>query len=179
MAQADSATCKSRPDQPQRLMTSPTGSPAARAAIISTRAWLGRRLGTITAPALTMSSPGPYATAAGRTCMRPSVDLCCAGGSVELVDVYAAQECAGREDHDGAIRFRTVLNDLFDARRTWGIAGTGIVAELLLAGGAEGDLREVEAVVDRLAATPADDVWAAREIVLLGLRGLLARARRR
>ena len=65
---------------------------------------------------------------------------------------------------------------MFNARQTWGIAGTGIVAELVLAGGAEGALQEAEAAVDRLAATPADDVWAAREIMLPRLRALLARA---
>ena len=71
---------------------------------------------------------------------------------------------------------RTVLNDLVNARQTWGIAGTGIVAELLLARGAEGALQEAVAAVDRLAATPADDVWAAREIMLPRRRALLARA---
>ena len=33
--------------------------------MISSRAWLGRRFGTITAPAFTMSSPGPYSATTG------------------------------------------------------------------------------------------------------------------
>ena len=37
----------------------PTGSPAASAAISSTRAWTARSRGTITAPASTRSCPGP------------------------------------------------------------------------------------------------------------------------
>ncbi len=39
--------------------TSRRGSPAANAAIVSTRAWLGGSHGTITAPASTRSRPGP------------------------------------------------------------------------------------------------------------------------
>ncbi len=65
---------------------------------------------------------------------------------------------------------------MVNARQSWGSAGTGIVAELRLARGAQGALQEAEAAVDRLAATPADDVWAVREIMLPRLRALRARA---
>ena len=46
-------------DQPQRPMMSATGSPAASAAISSTRACGGASRGTITAPASAMAWPGP------------------------------------------------------------------------------------------------------------------------
>ena len=45
-----------------------------------------------------------------------------------------------------------------------------------LARGGDGDLAEAETAVDRLAAAPTDDLWAARDIMLLRLRALLARA---
>jgi hypothetical protein len=50
------------------------------------------------------------------------------------------------------------------------------LVELLLARGGDGDLAEAETAVDRLAAAPTDDLWAARDIMLLRLRALLARA---
>ena len=49
--------------------------------------------------------------------------------------------------------------------------------ETLLDRGAEGDVAEAEAAIERLAAAPADDGLAIREIWLLRLRALLARAR--
>jgi hypothetical protein len=96
---------------------------------------------------------------------------------VPIIDVYAAEERARHHDNDSAVRqLRAVLNDLFDDRRTWCIPATGILVELLLARGGDGDLAEAETAVDRLAAAPTDDVWAARDIMLLRLRALLARA---
>ena len=49
--------------------------------------------------------------------------------------------------------------------------------ETLLERGAEGDLAEAQEAIDRLANLPADDGSAMREITLLRLRALLARAR--
>lgn len=48
--------------------------------------------------------------------------------------------------------------------------------ETLLDRGAESDVVEAEAAIDRLAAAPADDGLVIREIWLLRLRALLARA---
>jgi hypothetical protein len=97
---------------------------------------------------------------------------------VPIIDVYAAQERARHHDNDSAVRqLRAVLNDLFADRQTWCIPATGILVELLLARGGDGDLTEAETAVDRLAAAPTDDVWAARDIMLLRLRALLAQAR--
>ena len=49
--------------------------------------------------------------------------------------------------------------------------------ETLLERGADGDVAEAEAAIDRLADAPADDGLVIREIWLLRLRALLARAR--
>ena len=57
-----------------------------------------------------------------------------------------------------------------------GVAATGVLVEALLDRGADGDVAEAEAAVDRLADAPADDGLAMREIWLLRLRALLARA---
>ena len=48
--------------------------------------------------------------------------------------------------------------------------------ETLLERGAEGDLAEAQEAIDRLANLPADDGSAMRDITLLRLRALLARA---
>ena len=60
---------------------------------------------------------------------------------------------------------------------SWGIPATGVLVETLLDRGAEGDVAEAEAAIERLAAAPADEGLAIRDIWLLRLRALLARAR--
>jgi hypothetical protein len=58
----------------------------------------------------------------------------------------------------------------------WGVPATGVLVETLLDRGAEADVAEAEAAIERLAAAPADDGLVIREIWLLRLRALLARA---
>jgi hypothetical protein len=58
----------------------------------------------------------------------------------------------------------------------WGIPATGVLVETLLARGTDGDAAEAEAAIEWLAAAPADDGLVIREIWLLRLRALLARA---
>ena len=58
----------------------------------------------------------------------------------------------------------------------WGIQATGVLVETLLDHGAEGDVAEAETAIERLAAAPADEGLMIREIWLLRLRALLARA---
>ena len=58
----------------------------------------------------------------------------------------------------------------------WGIPATGVLVETLLDRGADGDVAEAEAAIERLAAAPADEGLVIREIWLLRLRALLARA---
>ena len=59
----------------------------------------------------------------------------------------------------------------------WGIPATGVLVETLLERGSDGDVAEAEAAIERLAAAPADDGLVVRDIWLLRLRALLARAR--
>ena len=49
--------------------------------------------------------------------------------------------------------------------------------ETLLDRGTDGDVVEAEAAIERLAAAPAEEGLAVRDILLLRLRALLARAR--
>ncbi len=52
----------------------------------------------------------------------------------------------------------------------------GVLVETLLDRGADGDVAEAEAAIERLAAAPADEGLVIRDIWLLRLRALLARA---
>jgi hypothetical protein len=58
-----------------------------------------------------------------------------------------------------------------------GIPATGVLVETLLDRGTDADVAEAEAAIERLAAAPADEGLVIREILLLRLRALLARAR--
>jgi hypothetical protein len=60
----------------------------------------------------------------------------------------------------------------------WGVAATGVLVETLLDRGAESDVAEAEAAITRLADAPADDGLALRDIWLLRMHALLARAHR-
>src|SRR6185503_20118880 len=59
----------------------------------------------------------------------------------------------------------------------WGIPATGVLVETLLERGADGDVAEAEAAIERLAAAPTDEGLVLRDIRLLRLRALLAQAR--
>ncbi|MGC2675253.1 MAG: AAA family ATPase [Mycobacterium sp.] len=102
-----------------------------------------------------------------------------------IVEVSLAREKAQRGDHDGAIPLLRVAADgQFREGRLlgWSIPATGVLVETLLDRGAEGDLVEAEAAIERLAeatierSAEADGGFAVREIWLLRLRALLARA---
>ena len=95
-----------------------------------------------------------------------------------IIDVYAARERARRGDRDGAIPLmRAAVDDLFQ-RDGSGLAipATGVLVETLLDRGADGDVAEAEAAIERLATAPADEGLVIRDIWLLRLRALLARA---
>jgi len=95
-----------------------------------------------------------------------------------IVNVYLARERARRGDHDGAIPLmRAVIDHLFrQGRVAVGTIATGVLVETLLDRGAESEVAEAEAAIERLAAAPADEVLVMREIWLLRLRALLAQA---
>jgi class 3 adenylate cyclase len=95
-----------------------------------------------------------------------------------IVNVYLARERARRGDRDGAIPLmRAAVDHLFSNGQSlgWGIPATGVLVETLLDRGAESDVAEAEAAIERLAAAPSDDGLALRDIWLLWMRALLAR----
>ena len=59
----------------------------------------------------------------------------------------------------------------------YGAAGTALLVEALLDRGTEGDVAEAQSAIDRAANLPADKGLVLRDITLLRLRALLARAR--
>ena len=96
-----------------------------------------------------------------------------------LVNVYSARERARRGDRDDAIPLiRATVDHLFreGLALMWGISATGVLVETLLDRAADADVAEAEAAIERLATAPADDGLAMRDIWLLRLRALLARA---
>jgi hypothetical protein len=109
-------------------------------------------------------------------------DMCLQGrfylSLLAVVDMCTTRERATRGDRDGAIPpLRDVVDDLFHAGqlRTC-IGATALLVETLLERDAEDDVAEADAAIERLAAAPADDRLVIREIWLLRLRALLARA---
>ena len=111
----------------------------------------------------------------GEVFLRQGHNLC----DLPIVDVYAAREGARGGDRDGAMPLmRSAVDHLFLQGQLlfWGIPATGVLVETLLGRGAEGDVAEAEAAIERLATAPADERPALRDIWLLRLRALLARA---
>ncbi|MFZ1178383.1 MAG: cyclase, partial [Mycobacterium sp.] len=97
-----------------------------------------------------------------------------------LVNVYLARERARRGDRDDAIRLlRAAVDHLFGEGRLvlWGVPATGVLVETLLDRAAESDVAEAEAAIERLAVAPADEGLVIRDIWLLRLCVLLARAK--
>jgi AAA ATPase domain/Putative zinc-finger len=102
------------------------------------------------------------------------------------VEVYLAREKARCGDRDGAIPLiGAAVDDQFREGRLqgWSMPTTGVLVQTLLDRGAESDVVEAEAAVERLAeaaierlATPTDGL-AVRDIWLLRLRAMLAHAR--
>ena len=94
------------------------------------------------------------------------------------LDICVARECARSGDRDGAISvMRKAVDDLHQAGRLgFGVWGAGVLVETLLDRGTEGDVAEARTAIDRLANLPADEGLAVRDIWLLRLRALLARA---
>jgi class 3 adenylate cyclase len=96
-----------------------------------------------------------------------------------LVNLYLARERARRGDRDEAIPLmRAAADHLFREGHLlcWGIPATGVLVETLLDRGTDVDVAEAEAAIERLASAPADEGLVLRDIWLLRLRALLARA---
>ncbi len=101
-------------------------------------------------------------------------------GDRPLVNVYLARERARRNDRDEAIPLMCAAVDQLANEGqllAWGIPTTGVLVKTMLDRAAEDDIGEAEAAIDRLAAFPTDDGLVIRDVWLLRLRALLARAR--
>ncbi len=97
-----------------------------------------------------------------------------------LVNMYLAREASRSGSRDQAIPWmRAVVDHLFREERLlgFGIPTTGVLVETLLDRGADNDVAEAEAAINRLADAQAEPGLAIREIWVLKLRTLLARTR--
>jgi hypothetical protein len=119
----------------------------------------------------------------GQTLLAEVSDLFLGGGyllgELPLVNMYVARGRARLGDRDDAIPLmHAAVDHLVRERRLlgWGVPTTGVLVETLLDRGADGDVGEAEAAIERLAAAPAVEGLALRDIWLLRLRALLARA---
>ena len=92
-----------------------------------------------------------------------------------LIDIHIAMETARAGDLDGAIdQSRAVVDDLFNSGEgVWTALPTTVLVEALVQRGAEGDLQEAQAAIDRLAEISTEFPF---EVPLLRLRALVARA---
>ena len=95
-----------------------------------------------------------------------------------LIELYTARERVRIGDcEDATSAMCKALDDLFrEGQLVYGPWGTAILVETLLDRAADGDVAEAEAAIDRLAAASADEGLVIRDIWLLRLRALLARA---
>ena len=115
-------------------------------------------------------------TEVGDVFLRGGHNLC----DLPIVNVYLARERARRGDRDDVIPLmRAAVDHLFREGQLllWGVVATGVLVETLLDRGADGDLVEAEAAIERLAAAPADEGLVIREIWLLRQQAMLAQAR--
>jgi class 3 adenylate cyclase len=100
-------------------------------------------------------------------------------GELPIINICLAREWSRRGDRDGAIPLmRAAVDHLFRDERLllWGTPATCVLVEKLLDRSADGDLAEAEAAIEHLAAAPADEGLVIRDIWLLRLQALLARA---
>jgi hypothetical protein len=109
-------------------------------------------------------------------------DMCLNGrfylSELAVADGWVARETARCGDRDGAVPvLRAAVKDLF-SRGQLGhcIAATGLLVETLLDRSGQGDVEEAEAAIERLATAPFDEGLVIREVWLLRLRALLAKA---
>jgi hypothetical protein len=98
---------------------------------------------------------------------------------VPSTTLLVGRERARRGDHAAVLPvMRQAADDLYRAERIgYGVFGIQVLVETLLERGEGNDLAEAEAAMDRLGTWRAEQVSAIRDITVLRLRVLLARAR--
>jgi adenylate cyclase len=94
-----------------------------------------------------------------------------------FIDLCLAYERARAGDYAGALpQMRKSVEEMSIRRQfSYQVGAAALLVEMLLGRATEGDLVEAEAAVDRLAAIPGHN-WVARDIMVLRLRTLLAKA---
>lgn len=96
---------------------------------------------------------------------------------IPVTDLWIARNTAKDGDRDAAIlTIRRAVEELCQGYPFYAIWGIGILVELLLGRGADGDVPEAEAAVDRMATLWAGGRSAIQDITELRLQALLARA---
>jgi adenylate cyclase len=97
---------------------------------------------------------------------------------VSGLELYLARDAAD-EDIDRAVQqARAATEELYASGNFVNCeAGTRVLVELLLERGAKNDLTEAEVAIERLTGTLAGSEWLTRDIVVLRLRALVAKAR--
>jgi class 3 adenylate cyclase len=96
-----------------------------------------------------------------------------------IVNAYVARDRARRGDRDGAILvMRETVDQLVREGQLlgWGIGTTSALVETLLDRGEEGDIVEAESAIERLVGASNDGDMPVRDIWLLRMQTLLARA---
>jgi hypothetical protein len=101
-------------------------------------------------------------------------------GDLPIVDAYLAREVARHGDRDRAIPLmRAATESAVRAGQVlgWGLVTTDVLVETLLDRDTGGDAAEAKAAIECLADAPTDETFTLRDIFVLRLRALLARAR--
>ena len=99
---------------------------------------------------------------------------------LRLINAYVARERARRGDLDEAIPLMfAAVDELIREGQlmSWGLPATGVLVESLLERGTDGDVADADTAIERLAAEPTEDGLVIRDIWLLRLRAMVARAR--
>jgi hypothetical protein len=94
-------------------------------------------------------------------------------------ELHAARDSVLRGDCESAVPvIRRVLNEFLEAGQlAYGAVGTTFLVEALLGCGTEGDVAEAQGAIDRASKLPPDESLVLRDVWLLRLRALVARAR--
>jgi class 3 adenylate cyclase len=94
-------------------------------------------------------------------------------------ELHAARDSVLRGDCESAVPvIRRVLNEFLEAGQlAYGAVGTTFLVEALLGRGTEGDVAEAQRAIDRASKLPPDQSLVLRDVWLLRLRALVARAR--
>lgn len=96
---------------------------------------------------------------------------------IPVTDVWIARDAARQGDRDAAIgTIRRAVDELWNGYPVYAAWGIGVLVELLLDRGADGDVAEAESAIDRMGILWAGGRSAIRDITELRLQALLARA---